>query len=194
MLMMPKNPLEPDMKPHLPIETEAKLRIPSTHELAPRLEAIGFRLEVPAQRERSVLWDRARELWTQGCALRVRTYGASSWITWKGPKVQDPLLKVRPEVETAIASPEAMEGILMALGYTPVLAMEKTRALLRRDDLTACLDETPFGCYLELEGEPEAIRKAMAELGLGPELAEQKSYPTLYVEHGQASLLEGWTR
>jgi len=179
------------MNPHHPIETEVKLRIPSTRELAPRLEALGFLPEVPAQRERSVLWDRAGELLAQGCALRVRTYGSGAWITWKGPKTKDALFKIRPEVETAIASAGAMEAILQALGYRPVLAMEKTRALLRRGDLVACLDETPFGCYLELEGEPGAIREAMSNLGLGPELAELRSYPTLYLEHGQASLPDG---
>lgn len=175
------------MNPNIPIETEVKLRIPSTRELAPRLAALGFQLEIPAQSERSVLWDRGTELLSQGCALRVRTYAGGAWITWKGPKVKDPLLKIRPEIETRIASAEAMTGILQSLGYTPVLTMEKTRALLRRMDLVACLDETPFGCYLELEGEPDAILKAMASLGLGPELAELRSYPTLFLEHGCAS-------
>lgn len=175
------------MNPNIPIETEVKLRIPSTREVAPRLAALGFQLEIAAQTERSVLWDRGTELFSQGCALRVRTYGGVAWITWKGPKVKDPLLKIRPEIETSVASAEAMAGILRALGYNPVLAMEKTRALLRRDDLVACLDETPFGCYLELEGESEAILKAMASLGLGPELAELRSYPALFLEHGCAS-------
>ncbi|HNX30707.1 MAG TPA: class IV adenylate cyclase [Holophaga sp.] len=175
------------MNPHIPIETEVKLRIPSTGELAPRLAALGFRLEVPAQPESSVLWDRGGELFAQGCALRVRSYGGRAWVTWKGPKVSDPLLKIRPEIETAVASAEAMGGILQALGYHPVLAMEKTRALLRREDLTACLDETPFGCYLELEGEPGTIRGVMESLGLGPELAEVRSYPDLFVAHGAAA-------
>ena len=175
------------MNPRIPIETEVKLRIPSTRELASRLLALGFKLEIPAQPEQSVLWDRGMELFSQGCALRLRTYAGSSWITWKGPKVADPLLKIRPEIETAVTNAGAMEGILQALGFTPVLAMEKTRALLRREDLLACLDETPFGNYLELEGEPGVIRSTMESLDLGPELAELRSYPTLFLEHGHAS-------
>jgi adenylate cyclase, class 2 len=184
--MMPKILLELDMNPHIPIETEVKLRIPSTHELAPRLAAQGFQLEIAAQSEHSVLWDRGTELFARGCALRLRSYAGGSWITWKGPKVHDPLLKIRPEIETPVTNGEAMAGILRALGYTPVLAMEKTRAILRRGDLVACLDETPFGCFLELEGEPDAIHQAMASLGLGPELAELRSYPTLFIEYGAA--------
>ena len=66
------------------------------------------------------------------------------------------------------------------------MTMEKIRALWHRDDLVACLDETPFGCYLELEGEPGLIRSVMEALDLGPELAEPRSYPTLFSEHGLA--------
>ncbi len=174
------------MNPQLPMEIEVKLHIPSTAELVPGLMALGFQLEIPAQVERSVLWDRDTELFSRGCALRLRTYAGGSWITWKGPKVADPLLKIRPEIETSVANAQAMEGILRALGYNPVMAMEKTRAVLRREDLVACLDETPFGCYLELEGDPSAIRQAMLGLGLGPERAELRSYPTLFLEHGAA--------
>ena len=68
----------------------------------------------------------------------------------------------------------------------PVLTMEKIRAVWNRADLVACLDETPFGCFLELEGDPAAIRRAMEGLSLGPELAELRSYPTLFREHGLA--------
>jgi adenylate cyclase class 2 len=62
--------------------------------------------------------------------------------------------------------------------------MEKSRAVWERAELEACLDETPFGCYLELEGEPQAIRAAMESLGLAPDRAEPRSYPELYAAHG----------
>lgn len=174
------------MNPHIPLETEVKLRISSTQELAPRLASLGFREEVPAQAERSVLWDRGTELFDQGSALRTRVYADAAWITWKGPKIDDPMLKVRPEIETAVVDIAALEAILRALGYGPVLTMVKTRAIWRGHELVACLDETPFGCYLELEGGREAIASVMVQLGLGGELAEQRSYPTLFREHGLA--------
>ena len=176
------------MNPHIPVETEVKLRILSVDVMAPRLAELGFRLEVPAGTERSTLWDRGCALRDSGCALRVREYAGRAWLTWKGAKMEDPLLKIRPELETAVSSPGAMADILRALGYAPVLVMEKVRALWRSEELLACLDETPFGCYLELEGAPEAIQRAMARLGLGAELAERRSYPTLFLAHGAASL------
>ena len=58
----------------------------------------------------------------------------------------------------------------------------KTRAILVRGELEACLDDTPHGSFLELEGAREAIAGAMAELGQGPEQIEPRSYATLYSE------------
>jgi len=79
-----------------------------------------------------------------------------------------------------VADPEAMEGILRALGFAPALTMVKTRSIWTRGELEACLDETPFGCFLELEGAREAIAEAMAELDLGSDLVEPRSYADLY--------------
>lgn len=174
--------------PPVPLETELKLRIPATAPYATLLLALGFQEVVPAQAERSELWDREGHLRVQGAALRVRRFAGQTRLTWKGPKVPDALLKVRPELETGVEDGAALEGILRALGYTPVMAMEKVRAVWSREELEACLDETPFGCYLELEGEPLAIRAAMEGLGLAPDRAEPRSYPELYQAHGLGSV------
>lgn len=168
------------------LETEVKLRLPGLEEWAPRLEALGFRLETPFQEEVSTLWDRGAELFDQDCALRVRRYGPGATLTWKGPRREDPLLKVRPELETAVGDAEAVEGILRALGFVPVMRMAKHRAVYRRDGLAACLDRAPFGCYLELEGAAEAILAAREALGLGDAEVEVRSYPDLFRAHGLA--------
>jgi len=166
------------------IETEVKLRVPSLEGLQIRLESLGFAMKVAAQPEQSILWDRGTELLDQGSALRLRRYAGLAWLTWKGPRIPDAIFKIRPEQETEITDPDAMERILEALGYAPILRMVKTRAVMTRPDLVACLDEAPFGCYLELEGDPAPIRAVMTVLGLGPDAAESRSYPALYREHG----------
>lgn len=167
-----------------PLETELKLRIPATGPLRPLLEALGFTEATPAQSESTVLWDRHGELRASGSALRLRRYAGQTRLTWKGPRVPDPILKIRPEVETGVEDGAALEGILRALGFEPVMALEKVRAVWTRKELVACLDETPFGCYLELEGEPQAIRAAMEGLGLAQDRAEPRSYPELYRANG----------
>ncbi len=172
------------MKQKSALETELKLRIPATGPFRARLEALGFQEVTPAQAEVSVLWDRQGELRARGEALRTRQFAGRVRLTWKGAKVPDALLKIRPECETGVEDAAALEAILRALGYTPVLRLEKVRAVWERTELEACLDETPFGCYLELEGDAQAIRVAMEGLGLAPDRAEPRSYPELYEGHG----------
>lgn len=172
------------MKHKPAVETELKLRIPATGPYRALLQALGFRETIPAQAEVSVLWDRNGELRAAGSALRTRRFAGTFRLTWKGPKVPDPMLKIRPEQETGIEDGESLEVILRALGFEPILSMQKVRAVWERDELEACLDETPFGCYLELEGDPQAIRAAMEGLGLAPDRAEPRSYPELFEAHG----------
>ena len=172
------------MKHRAALETEVKLRIPSLAPYRPLLAALGFVERIPQQPERSVLWDRGTELLGRGCALRLREFAGTRILTFKGAKQPHPELKIRPEIETEVADGEAMARLLEALGYAPVLRMEKSRSVWEREELEACLDETPFGCFLELEGEPGAIRSTLADLGLDPGRAEPRSYPELYQAHG----------
>ncbi|HJU83553.1 MAG TPA: class IV adenylate cyclase [Holophagaceae bacterium] len=172
------------MKHSSPLETEVKLRIPALAPLRPLLLALGFAERTSAQAEESVLWDRDGGLRAQGSALRLRRYAGEARLTWKGPVVPDPILKIRPEEETSVADPEAMEAILRGLGFAPVLRMAKTREVWEREELEACLDETPFGCFLELEGDPQAIRAAMEHLCLDASRVEPRSYPALFEAHG----------
>jgi len=149
------------------VEIEMKFRIPALEPARLRLEAAGFTPAHPQSEERSVLWDRGGDLLGRGCALRLRRYDGLALLTWKGPRLADPLLKIRPELETTLADPLAMEGILEALGFAPVFTMVKSRSVWRLGALEACLDQAPFGCYLELEGAPEeaTVWRSLKELG-----------------------------
>ena len=166
------------------VEIESKYRIPALEPAARSLEAAGFRQVHPQGEEISVLWDREAQLRATGCALRLRRYQGRAVLTWKGSRVADPLLKIRPELETGVEDPLAMEGILEALGFQPVFSMVKSRSVWRRGNLEACLDQAPFGCYLELEGTREEIREAAGNLGLGDDQVEPRSYPALFQELG----------
>lgn len=172
------------MKHRQSLETELKLRVPSVAALPPLLRSLGFEEVQPEAEEISVLWDREGALLTAGSALRIRRYGGATLLTFKGPKVPDPQFKIRPEHETEVAEAEALEAILRALGFVPVLRMVKHRALWRRAELEACLDRTPFGDFLELEGEPDAIKLALQGLGLDLSRVEPRSYPSLFREAG----------
>ena len=55
-------------------------------------------------------------------------------------------------------------------------------------DLHVCLDETPLGCYVELEGPPDQIDRAAEAMGMSPDRYVLETYRELQEkrarEHG----------
>jgi adenylate cyclase class 2 len=50
----------------------------------------------------------------------------------------------------------------------------------RFDDVEIAIDETPIGCFVELEGDPEAIDGLAARLGCTPERYILETYHELH--------------
>lgn len=72
------------------------------------------------------------------------------------------------EVETVVSDGAAARRLLEGLGYGLALRYQKYRTPFRYPDcdaLAVTLDETPLGCFLEIEGEPAAIHRCAAALG-----------------------------
>ena len=57
---------------------------------------------------------------------------------------------------------------------------EKYRQTYRLRDIEACLDQTPIGFFIELEGEADGIEQAIRDLKLSMDRALSLGYPTLY--------------
>src|SRR5436309_1598586 len=92
-------------------------------------------------------------------ALRVRSTGGRSFVTYKGPKL-DTTTKTRREIELPIDAEDA-EGsrfseLLRAVGFTPVAKVRKRRRKFKIDvhgqQVEGALDEVDgVGSFVELE-------------------------------------------
>lgn len=172
---------------------EVEVKIPvSTGELdevRARLEEWGFRVVREATAEENLLFDFPDDRLTQrGCALRLRRVGDRAWLTFKGPQVPDPALKIREERESGVADAGEVTAILRGIGLEPVFSYGKTREILEGRAAGArvevCLDVTPIGCFVELEGPAPAIRELARSLGWPPERFVTESYVSLYLRAG----------
>lgn len=124
--------------------------------------------------------DEAGRLARRGILIRLRAYGDKITLTTKTNAEVIEGMKVREEREVWVENFDDMLGILKALGYLPSFRYQKYRRNFDLEGTVASLDETPIGCYLELEGEPEAIRAAAARLGLNPAQGITQSYAELF--------------
>jgi len=119
------------------------------------------------------------------CVLRLRRVGGKAILTYKKRIPTSSPIKHQREEETGIADPEAMEAILVALGFTPAMVYEKRRQTWRLGKTEIVIDVLPFGLFMEIEGRVTEIRAAERKLGLKGLRAEHATYPQLTAKHGK---------
>jgi adenylate cyclase class 2 len=111
--------------------------------------------------------------------LRLRQVDRDTVLTLKLPVAGEHRHKVREEHETHVAEPAALRAILRGLGFEVCYRYQKHRTVYRLGDLALCLDETPIGCFVELEGPPAEIDLAAARLGAAPADYVRETYREL---------------
>ena len=163
------------------LETEMKIPVA-------RLDTVRQRLVVSGATQRSesslednwVLDDAGGSLRRAGRLLRLRRYGEGTLLTLKEAGQFKAGVKSRPEFETMVDSSEGILAVLRALGYSPVRRYQKRREAWALGTLQVCLDETPMGSFVELEGEAATLGPAALRLGLDPACAVAGTYLDLW--------------
>lgn len=174
------------------IEVEMKVPIRDREVLEQRLSEIGFAKGYLVRETDTYFDNEANQIKDNDGALRVRSRENFSektlehFMTYKGPKM-DAVSMTRKEVEMEIESSDAGKQILMALGYTKVYPVVKTRQYYGMDKITACLDLVEgLGEFLELEiivaqdaDKPQALEKLVSllqKLGYSTDETIRRSY------------------
>jgi adenylate cyclase class 2 len=123
----------------------------------------------------------------KNCVLRLRRVGDRAILTYKQRFQTHSPIKFQREDETEVADADAMTSIILALGYLPVLIYEKKRKTWQMNDVEIVVDELPFGFYMEIEGDENAILETEKNLRFENFEAEQETYPNLTRKFGKQS-------
>jgi predicted adenylyl cyclase CyaB len=162
-------------------ECEAKLRVDDLAPIRARLEQLGGGDKGDAFERNWVLDRPDNSLLHDGTLLRVRNTGGAGGILTVKRKSRGGEFKTREEVESTVDSTETLVRQLEMIGFRVAWIYEKFRATWLWQDCVVSLDECPeMGCFVEIEGAPENIRKTAADLGLDPEQHLAESYPELW--------------
>jgi adenylate cyclase class 2 len=159
------------------METEGKWQVAGHDTVRERVQALGAEAGGTRQ-ERNLLFDRAEDsLFDRDCTLRLRVLdGGAGVLTFKGPRVATAALKVRPEFETGLDSPEEMQEILEALGFRVTLEYAKTREIWRLPPVEIALDTFYGETFVEIEGPEADVFRVAESLGLARESMDLQSY------------------
>jgi adenylate cyclase class IV len=159
----------------MPAELEVKALVPDLDALRARLLAAGatprFRGRMSDRR-----YDRPDgELSLRDQVLRVRAFHhpdgrIASVIGWKGPVERSPEgYKRRAEIELPVTGTEAASphALLSALGYHVVHAVDRDVEVFELAGATVRTERYPrMDPLLEIEGEPDAIERAIRATGI----------------------------
>lgn len=169
------------------LEIEIKARIDNAESFSAKLLAYGAR-ELKTIRESDVYFNHpSRNFAKSDEALRVRTAGNESALTYKGPKIGT-RSKSRFEAEVNISNPEEMQVILHKLGFTEVFCVKKERAIYEHRGVTICVDRVEnLGIFVEFEkrGEDrETIENELFDMAhrFGLSEFERRSYLEMLLE------------
>lgn len=168
-------------------EIEVKIRIADPEKLKEKLTAIGAEPVKNRLLEENTLYDFSSQLLrSQKRALRLRIVNKKkAYLTYKGPPLKSRKFKIREEFETEVKNAKHMKKILKVLGFIPTFTYNKYRTVYRVKKLKICLDETPIGNFLELEGEQSHIVKVANSLGFSKKEFIKKDYIQLIKNEGK---------
>ena len=163
-------------------EIEVKLPVSDLAATRDRLASGGARLHAARHDESNDLYDDAeKKLSGSGRTVRLRSAEGHSILTYKGaPRFEDGN-RVREEREIEVSDPGETEAILGGLGLRRSFRYEKRREEWDAEGCVVSLDETPIGNFVEIEGDPAAIRRLVGALGLDASEAIPYSYAELYM-------------
>ena len=162
-------------------EIELKLPCEKLDTVLERLREAGARARSPLHFESNDLFDDSKaRLSNAGCMLRLRRAGEQTRLTFKGPAHFRSGVKMREEREVVVSDAAETEAILLALGLERRFHYEKKREEWEFLGCLVALDQTPIGNFVEVEGDPPAIRRVVAALGLDFASAIPYSYARLY--------------
>jgi adenylate cyclase class 2 len=150
----------------MPLEIEVKFLLDDPDSIRTRLEDLGARSSGRHFETNLRLDDGNRSLLGRGALLRLR-FDRRALLTYKEKAPgSDAEFKVHRELEVAVEDFNRMEQILEAIGFSAVQRYEKWRETFRLEGVAFCLDTLPFGAFLEIEGEKDAIRRFSRRLEL----------------------------
>jgi adenylate cyclase class 2 len=178
-------------------EVEVKFRVDNMEEFHRQLREAGAVFAETVRQEDVYFQHPGRDFASTDEALRLRKIGSLGWITYKGPKL-DLVSKTRQEIEIPIAGGEAslcaLRELLLALGFTVVLTVRKTRSkyalAFEGVAIEGAIDEVDgLGRFVELEavGNDEtldAVHRSVMQLAKRWSLkhSERRSYLEMLLE------------
>ena len=133
------------------IEVEVKAKINSFKEIETKLEKIGAKKSKSEFQQDIYFASPIADFAKTDEALRIRTTNSSTFITYKGPKLNKKA-KTRKEVEMSVESAKKAKDIFTEIGFKEVRTVRKNRKYFTYENFEISLDDVEgLEPYMEIE-------------------------------------------
>ena len=148
------------------LETEIKFYLADPTSIRRRIIEMGAHSRGRSFESNIRFEDDQRNLKKQKSLLRLRQ-DRNVRLTYKStPSEENSEFKILKELEVEVSDFDTMHHILDALGFHQEQVYEKWRETMVLDRTHFCLDNMPFGNFLEIEGSKQDIKKFAVQLDL----------------------------
>ncbi|MFP4649664.1 MAG: class IV adenylate cyclase [Desulfobacterales bacterium] len=151
----------------MPLEIEVKFYLPDPEVIRSRIREYGAQYRSGTFERNIRFEDSDFSLVKKNALLRLRKTDSRAELTYKAePPEKNRDFKIHRELEITVSDFDTAEAILSELGFLGQQVYEKYRETWHIKDAVLCLDQMPFGHFLEIEGRRQEIREIANALGL----------------------------
>ena len=152
-------------------EVELKAVLDSWSDARARLMKAGATMNFAGRLEDRRYDTNDRSLASRDIVLRLRTYrdarGVRAELEYKGPTAYERGYKVREEIGSTVLDSESVAVILAGLGYFVTRPIDRDIEQFEIGEAMVRFERYPrMDDLVEVEGEPEALARAIAALGI----------------------------
>ena len=163
------------------IEVEVKVKVADLAAIEQKLKAAGASVKAGRVYERNVRYDDAGETLTPASRVLRLRQDTRVRLTYKEPHSSSTeRASARTELEVTVSDFETMDLLLQKLGFHTAWIYEKYRTTYEFKDCEVVLDEMPFGPFIEVEGDPDCIDRALEALDMAGAQRINTSYSDLF--------------
>ncbi|UCD81983.1 MAG: class IV adenylate cyclase [Desulfobacterales bacterium] len=148
------------------LEIEVKFFLSDLKTIRDRILKLGAHHEGRSFETNIRFEDQANSLLERKALLRLRKDRRTT-LTYKfEPYVEEADYKIFKELEVEVSDFAKMGHILESLGYHREQIYEKWRDSYTLKGTSCCIDEMPFGSFLEIEGSKKDIKDVAVKIGM----------------------------
>jgi adenylate cyclase class 2 len=148
------------------LEIEVKFYLADSEDMRNKILKLGARSKGRLFETNILYEDENHSLIKKKSLLRLRQDEKTTFTLKSSPPVKSKDFKIVNELEVEVSDFAIMDQILKTLGFHPEQKYEKWRETFILNQTVFCLDNMPYGDFLEIEGWEKDIRHYASKFGL----------------------------